>query len=601
MKKLKIFVLCSLVMALQYASLFDSHATSFTDVPSTYWANQYIQFLSERNITNGYPNGTFKPEKPVSRAEFAVMLAKSQNVSNKNTSASSNRFTDLNPSHWSSSSVNAVSEQGWITGYPGNKFLPNKSISMTEMYVVLSKVLGKTATSSSFETLNNFSDRNLIPGWAQSSVANIVKEGLAVTEAHPSELRPMASATRADVATALAKLLNESFRSKTTNTNSSKNSLGQAISISGTLQAVGTVGEWQVQGDNGVQYYLNNIDQYSNQSWFQNGSKVHLEGNLDPRTNSSSRTYVLVKQLKPDSMAASTITINGTLQPSTYTQGAWVVRSSTGNQTYRILNPEKFSSNSWFRYGASVSLKGIPRPDVQVQSGEGTAILASEITNNINTSTQSTQFTGKLRQTSQAGGWYLETSNNQKYVLTGIENELNETWFQAGSEVNVKGTIRNDIPTIYSEGAVLMVTEITPSSNSIAGAQQVQLFFPNIVNSLSPIPIVGQATTREIEGPNLPSKALTALLQGPSQSERILGFKQNPAASNLSLETLIVSAQKARVELMAPNEFTPQNNSLQQLNQQIAKTLLQFPDIKSVDISIKRANNQTIIETTGLQ
>src|SRR5205085_2079568 len=91
----------------------------FADIPSASPALKYIEFLNERHIITGYPDDTFKPYKPVTRAEFAVMLAKSQNLTFK---ANQKIFKDVSPKNWAAPAIQAVSQAGWLKGYPGGRF-----------------------------------------------------------------------------------------------------------------------------------------------------------------------------------------------------------------------------------------------------------------------------------------------------------------------------------------------------------------------------------------------------------------------------------------------------------------------------------------------
>lgn len=85
----------------------------FADVPQSYWAFQYIMDMSGKKIVSGYPDGKFRPEKTVSRAEYAKILASV--IGAKAIKVSKSSFKDIKPSDWYSPYVEIVKK--YITGY----------------------------------------------------------------------------------------------------------------------------------------------------------------------------------------------------------------------------------------------------------------------------------------------------------------------------------------------------------------------------------------------------------------------------------------------------------------------------------------------------
>ncbi len=201
-------------------ALANDATAHFSDIPAASPALKYVEYLSERQIITGYPDNTFKPYKPVTRAEFAVMLAKSQNIKAKPSGAP---FRDVSQGHWAGWAIQAVAQKGWLKGYPGGLFQPNRRINRAELYVVMSKVAMSQPRSASAvnsqpfskeaveQGLQDYRDASQLPGWAKASVAKAVEQGLLAEETPPHMLWPLVNANRSSVATVLAKLMNPDF------------------------------------------------------------------------------------------------------------------------------------------------------------------------------------------------------------------------------------------------------------------------------------------------------------------------------------------------------------------------------------------------------
>ncbi|MFD2672053.1 S8 family serine peptidase [Marinicrinis sediminis] len=124
----------------------------FRDI-SGHWAEAYISDLSKRNIVNGYDNYQFKPNGQVTRAEAVVFFARALNLQKPTTIA----FRDLSPTHWAYSSVSRAVEANLISGYPDASFKPNQPITRAEMSIMLMKSLnlkGKTASKKPFKDVS---------------------------------------------------------------------------------------------------------------------------------------------------------------------------------------------------------------------------------------------------------------------------------------------------------------------------------------------------------------------------------------------------------------------------------------------------------------
>jgi outer membrane protein assembly factor BamB len=107
----------------------------FPDVPSDYWAFPAVGLLTERGVVNGYPDGTFKPENPVSRAEFSKMILLSFNLEPVQTSGQT--FPDVPPGHWAHKFVEAAVAYGLVQGYPDGTFRPEGKVTLAEAITLI--------------------------------------------------------------------------------------------------------------------------------------------------------------------------------------------------------------------------------------------------------------------------------------------------------------------------------------------------------------------------------------------------------------------------------------------------------------------------------
>lgn len=110
-------------------------ASTFRDLPSDFWAFEVIENLYHLGIVKGYPEGTFRPEARLTRAEFAKIYALSFHLSLPESPCSS--FVDLQPDHWAIPFIEACVQEGVIEGYPGGYFLPDNHVSLEEILAVL--------------------------------------------------------------------------------------------------------------------------------------------------------------------------------------------------------------------------------------------------------------------------------------------------------------------------------------------------------------------------------------------------------------------------------------------------------------------------------
>ncbi|MCC5640381.1 S-layer homology domain-containing protein [Nostoc sp. CHAB 5844] len=171
--------------------------TTFTDVSSNYWAAQFIQELSQRGVIAGFPDGSFRPEEAVTRAQFAAMVNK---AFQKPAQRQSIGFVDVPSNYWASSAIQQAYVIGFLSGYPGNRFEPNQAIPRQQVLVSLANGLEYTANSNVESTVQYFNDASSIASYARSPIAAATEKQIVVNYPNIKFLNPTATATRAQVA-----------------------------------------------------------------------------------------------------------------------------------------------------------------------------------------------------------------------------------------------------------------------------------------------------------------------------------------------------------------------------------------------------------------
>ncbi|MGI2295974.1 S-layer homology domain-containing protein [Paenibacillus sp. GXUN7292] len=167
-------------------------AVSYKDVPDNHWAADVIRQASKLKIISGYTNGTFKPGREVSRAEFAVMLARALQLGEASTPLSFKDSAEI--PQWSLSSVAQVVQAGIITGYPDGTFRAEQPVTRTEAVVMLVKALELKLKQ---DAVLPFQDAGEIADWAKPFVFAAYEAGI-IQGKQDGRFDPAAFATRAE-------------------------------------------------------------------------------------------------------------------------------------------------------------------------------------------------------------------------------------------------------------------------------------------------------------------------------------------------------------------------------------------------------------------
>ncbi|AEG16888.1 peptidase S8 and S53 subtilisin kexin sedolisin [Desulfofundulus kuznetsovii DSM 6115] len=170
---------------------------TFNDA-GAHWAQKDIELMAARGIIGGYEDGTFRPEKPVSRAELAALLVKLLGLSEVR--PESPTFTDVEPSAWYYGTVEAAARVGLLAG-DGRNFRPDATLTRQEMAAVVVRLSGLSGSAPAA----NFADEKEIAPWARQAVATAYARGL-MRGVDDRLFAPGSMVTRAQCATLLARL-----------------------------------------------------------------------------------------------------------------------------------------------------------------------------------------------------------------------------------------------------------------------------------------------------------------------------------------------------------------------------------------------------------
>jgi hypothetical protein len=169
----------------------------FSDLEANYWAYPFITALVQRKIISGFPDGTFRPDAPVTRAEYAAMLQKAFDKPPKQQAVS---YKDVATDFWANDAIQEVSRNGFLAGYPRNIFQPTQQIPRVQALVALASGLELPRPAAPAQVLQTYQDAVKIPKYATAAVASAAQAGLAVSYPEPKALEPNEKATRADAA-----------------------------------------------------------------------------------------------------------------------------------------------------------------------------------------------------------------------------------------------------------------------------------------------------------------------------------------------------------------------------------------------------------------
>jgi hypothetical protein len=185
------------------------HPKEFADVRG-HWSEKYVNEMGARLVISGIDETNFVPDRQITRGEFAVIAIKALGLKAESTGK---YFKDVKATDWYSSAVSAAYEYKLLSGYADGSFKPDKAITREEAMSIIAKAMkiagiGTELSQKDIEAqLEKFVDSGKISNWAKQSAAGCVKYG--IISGNGGKVRPSDNISRAETATIFMKMLQE--------------------------------------------------------------------------------------------------------------------------------------------------------------------------------------------------------------------------------------------------------------------------------------------------------------------------------------------------------------------------------------------------------
>lgn len=169
----------------------------FSDI-QTHWAKTCILALAQRKFLNGYPDGTFRPDAPVSRVEFAALL--SRVFPDVALVRNAIVFTDVPATYWGNPVIQFATRAGFLSGYPDRTFKPDEAIPRVQAIAALASGLKYSVSATPLQVVQQyFDDAGDIPNYALGAVAAAVSAGIIVSYPHVRQFKPNQNTARGEL------------------------------------------------------------------------------------------------------------------------------------------------------------------------------------------------------------------------------------------------------------------------------------------------------------------------------------------------------------------------------------------------------------------
>ncbi|MBQ4516444.1 MAG: S-layer homology domain-containing protein [Clostridia bacterium] len=183
----------------------ETEQITYSDLPDEHWASEAVTFLSKQNppVISGYEDGAFYPDRRITRAEFVKLVI---NAFKFSTDIAECTYKDVLADSWYYTYIAAAEQAGVVTGNEDGTFNPDKEISRQDMAVMLHRVLEIKLISLNAIKEPQFSDKDTVSVYAQKAVETLGAAGV-INGTDDGKLNPFASATRAQAAKMIYEIL----------------------------------------------------------------------------------------------------------------------------------------------------------------------------------------------------------------------------------------------------------------------------------------------------------------------------------------------------------------------------------------------------------
>ncbi len=177
----------------------------FNDLDAAPWAAPILEDLAQRRFIKGFPDGTFRPNDPMSRAEFATQLSRLFVLTPEDLRPPT--YADVDANHWAVPHIQAAVEKGFLMGYPDGTFRPEEAVTRLQVMLALANGLNLKSSSSPDRVLRDYLDADQVPPWAKPAVIATLEANLVTRYPQAKRLEPNRVASRAEVIAMLRQTL----------------------------------------------------------------------------------------------------------------------------------------------------------------------------------------------------------------------------------------------------------------------------------------------------------------------------------------------------------------------------------------------------------
>lgn len=189
----------------------ETEIPSFSDLVG-HWAEPFIRALVSMSLTQGFADGSYRPDKPMTRAQYTALVAAAFNAIAKRQAT---EFTDVPPDFWAAKAIQTAARGGFVSGFSDRTFRPDQNVQRLQVIVSLVNGLGLPAADNNVSLA--YSDKKSIPEYARSAIATATQQKMIVNYPDPKLLAPTRDATRAEVAAMIYQALVALKRTKPIN------------------------------------------------------------------------------------------------------------------------------------------------------------------------------------------------------------------------------------------------------------------------------------------------------------------------------------------------------------------------------------------------
>lgn len=173
----------------------EARGSRFRDM-ANHWAGPFVDGLAQAGVVAGLGDGTFQPNRQVTRAEFASFVVTS--FPDRPETKSPHQFRDVSRSFWGYEALSQAQRMGFLTGFPDGTMRPNDSITRIQAMVAISNGLGLSGGRA--DDIALYRDRAQVPSYAIDALATATQRRLVVNHPDSTVLRPSEPITRGEVA-----------------------------------------------------------------------------------------------------------------------------------------------------------------------------------------------------------------------------------------------------------------------------------------------------------------------------------------------------------------------------------------------------------------